>query len=211
MHPAASGGAAETEPRGPLRRCIASGAVRPKEQLVRFVVGPNGDVVPDVEERLPGRGFWLSADRDALKKACSRGLFAKAARAAVRVPIDLVDHVEQGLVDRCVSLIGLSRRAGQAVVGYEKARAWLTSRRAGLVLAAIDGSRGGRAKLEVLAAGVPIAAVLTGEELGAAAGRERAVHVVIAPGKLADRLHKEATRLSGLRSDLVAGVERENV
>lgn len=203
------GGGGEHE--GPLRRCIASGAVRPKDVLVRFVVGPDGTIVADVDERLPGRGFWLSADRDALKKACSRRLFAKAARAPVQVPADIVDQVEQALVRRCLSLIGLARRAGEAVSGFEKVRAWLSSKRAGLVLAASDGSSAGRAKLEALAIGLPIVTVLRSDELGAAAGRERAVYVVLARGKLAGRVKTEAGRLTGLRPALAADAEKEHV
>jgi uncharacterized protein len=181
-----------------VRRCIVSGAVRPKDEMVRFVVGPNGEIVADVAERLPGRGFWLSADRDVLMKAGAKHMFAKAARRAVRVPDDLVDQVEGALVRRCLSLVGLARRAGQAVVGYEKAREWLKSGRNGVVVAAIDGSAGGRAKLEALASGAPIA-VLRADELGAAAGRDRAVHIVLSPGRLADSLKREAGRLAGFR------------
>lgn len=182
----------------PVRRCIVSGVVRPKDEMVRFVVGPGGEIVADVAERLPGRGFWLSADRDVLMKAGAKNMFAKAARRAVRVPDDLVDQVEAALVRRCLSLVGLARRAGQAVVGYEKAREWLRSGRDGVIVAAIDGSAGGRAKLEALARGTPIA-VLRADELGAAAGRDRAVHIVVSPGRLADSLKREAGRLAGFR------------
>ena len=190
---------------GPLRRCLVSGAVRPKDQMVRFVISPDGEIVADVEERLPGRGFWLSADRDVLMKAGTKHLFAKAARRAVRVPEDLTDRVEHALVRRCLSLIGLARRAGQAVVGFEKAREWLNSGRDGVVVAAADGSAGGRAKLEALASG-PSIAVLTADEIGAAAGRDRAVHIVVSPGRLADSLRREAGRLAGFRRPGVCAV-----
>jgi hypothetical protein len=196
----------ETNRQGrPMRRCIVSGAVRPKDEMVRFVVGPNDEIVADVEERLPGRGFWLSADRDVLMKAGAKHMFAKAARRPVRVPDDFADQVEGALVRRCLSLVGLARRAGQAVVGYEKSREWLKSGRAGIVVAASDGSAAGRAKLEALASGAPIA-VLRADELGAAAGRDRAVHMVVSPGRLADSLKREAERLAGFRRAGVRGV-----
>ena len=189
---------AKDEQGRPMRRCIVSGAVRPKDEMVRFVVHPSGEIVADVEERLPGRGFWLSADRDVLMKAGAKHMFAKAARRSVRVPDNFADHVEGALVRRCLSLVGLARRAGQAVVGYEKSREWLKSGRAGIVVAASDGSAAGRAKLQALAGGVPIA-VLRADELGAAAGRDRAVHMVVSPGRLADSLKREAGRLAGFR------------
>jgi uncharacterized protein len=190
---------------GPMRRCILSGAVRPKDEMVRFVVGPGDEIVADVDERLPGRGFWLSADRDMLMKASAKHVFAKAARRSVRVPDNFADQVEGALVRRCLSLVGLARRAGQAVIGYEKSREWLKSGRAGIVVAASDGSAASRAKLGALASGVPIA-VLRAEELGAAAGRDRAVHMVVSPGKLADSLKREAGRLAGFRRAGVRGV-----
>ena len=190
---------------GPMRRCILSGAVRPKDGMVRFVVGPSGEIVADVDERLPGRGFWLSADRDMLMKAGAKHMFAKAARRSVRVPDNFADQVEGALVRRCLSLVGLARRAGQAVIGYEKSREWLKSGRAGIVVAASDGSAASRAKLEALASGVPIA-VLRADELGAAAGRDRAVHMVVSPGRLADSLKREAGRLAGFRRADVRGV-----
>lgn len=189
----------------PSRRCLVTGAVRPKAELIRFVVDPDGKIMADVSESLPGRGLWLSAEREILKKACSRRLFAKAARATVQVPDGLVGEVEEALVRRCMSLIGLARRAGQAVIGYERVREWLATKRVGLLLAACDGAPTGQMKLQALAAGVPIATGLRAEELGAAAGRSRAVHVALAPGRLAERLHRDMVRLAGVRTGLEPG------
>jgi ribosomal protein L7Ae-like RNA K-turn-binding protein len=143
-------------------------------------------------------------------KACAKHMFAKAARRSVRVPDNFADQVEGALVRRCLSLVGLARRAGQAVVGYEKSREWLKSGRAGIVVAASDGSAAGRAKLEALASGVPIA-VLRADELGAAAGRDRAVHMVVSLGSLADSLKREAKRLAGFREADVRVINRPGV
>ena len=182
------------------RRCIVSGAVKSKDELLRFVIGPDGQVVPDIEGRLPGRGFWLSARRDMLEKACARNLFAKSARTDVRIGADLIDQVERLLTRRCLDLIGLARRAGQAVAGHDRAREWVKGGRCGVLLAAADGAPGGRAKMRAFATGVPVVEVFSGAELGAAAGRERAVHMVVAPGKLAVGLVREAARLAGFRA-----------
>ena len=110
-----------------LRRCIASGALRPKAELIRFVAGPDGTVVPDLAERLPGRGLWLSPQREEFDRACKRNLFAKAAKAGLRVPGDLAERVEGLLTRRCLETIGLAKRSGQAVSGYEKVAASLAS------------------------------------------------------------------------------------
>ncbi len=183
----------------PFRRCIVTGAVRRKEEMLRFVVGPGQEVVPDVEGRLPGRGFWLSAQRDMVNTACAKNLFAKAARARVTAPVDLADRVEQLLARRCLDLVGLARRAGQAVAGLDKARAWLRAGRARVLLVAADGAPGGRSRMRALASGLPLVELFSAAELGAALGRQGVVHLVLAPGRLADSLRVEAARLAGFR------------
>jgi len=186
----------------PQRRCIQSGQSYPKEQLVRFVIGPDSTVVPDIAERLPGRGLWLCARRDMMEMACTSGTFSKAARAKVDVPNDLTDQVEDLLRRRCMEIFGLARRSGQMVGGFEKVKAYLSAKekgnKAGLLVAAQDGGEEGRKKISALAPGVPLIEIFSGEELGAAVGRERLVHAVIASGGIADRLIGEAGRLSGI-------------
>lgn len=191
----------EADPAGksPLRRCIVSRAVRPKAELVRFVVSPDGLVVPDVDERLPGRGLWLSAARDVVDTARAKGLFAKAAQARVEVPADLADRVEALLLGRCESLLGLARRAGQLVAGFEKVREWLAKGKAGLLVEAADGAADGRTKLAGAAGDLPRIEVLRAAEMARALGREHVVHVAVAPGGLADGLRREAARLAGFR------------
>ena len=187
---------------GPRRRCIVSGVVADRDVLVRFVVGPDGQVVPDVDERLPGRGFWLSARRDVVEKARTAKTFAKAARAPVSTPADLADRVERLLARRCQDFVGLARRGGQAVAGFERAREWVARGRAAVLMAARDGAAGGRAKLRAVAADLPVLEGLTGAELGAAFGRDHVVHVALAPGRLASAASREARRLEGFRPPL---------
>jgi len=189
---------------GPLRRCIATREVLPKESLLRFVVGPASDVVPDVAGKLPGRGLWVKAERAALTHAAAKNLFAKAARQSVAVPDDLVDRTAALLAQRCLDLIGLARRAGQAVCGFEKVRDALRQDRAGVVLAAADGADDGRGKLKALAGERTVVALFTAAELSAAFGRENVVHAALAPGRLAERLIAESARLAGLRAEKVS-------
>jgi predicted RNA-binding protein YlxR (DUF448 family) len=118
----------------PLRRCLVSRESLPKSQLIRFAADPDGKVLPDIDGKLPGHGFWVQAERKALEHACRRNLFAKAAKQSLTVPADTLDLVESLLRRRCLDLIGLARRAGAAVAGFEKCRAWLQSGRAGLPL-----------------------------------------------------------------------------
>ncbi len=184
---------------GPLRRCIVSGQVTDKGGLLRFVISPDGVVVPDLDRRLPGRGIWLSPRRDVVNTAVQKRLFARAARRAVQVPDDLADRLEGMLVRRCLDLLALARRAGQAVCGFEKVKAELKAGRAALLVEARDGAEDGRGKMIALAQSASVIGVLDTAELAVPFGRDQAVHVAVAPGGLARRLVVEAGNLSGFR------------
>jgi predicted RNA-binding protein YlxR (DUF448 family) len=187
-----------------MRRCLVTRAVRPREALLRFVRDPEGRVLPDVEARLPGRGMWLSSERDVLNKAVAKNLFARAARAPTRVAADLGEQVERLLTRRALATLGLARRAGQVAVGFEQVRAALSSRTAAVLLAASDGAADGRRKLRRLAPDLPLIVAFSSAELGAALGRESLVHVAVAPGGLAQRLLLDVARLAGFRSGATA-------
>ena len=167
--------------------------------MIRFVIGPARQVVPDLAASLPGRGIWLSAQGDVIETARIRGAFAKAARGPVTVPPDLTTGLQGSLELRIGEFIGLARRAGQAVCGFQKAREWLVAGRAGLVVEASDGSADERARfLGRHADATPVIAPLDGARLGAVFGRDHVVHVVIARGRLAEKIAMEAGRLAGV-------------
>jgi len=230
---------------GPLRRCIVTRERLPKERMIRFVVGPDRQIVPDLTARLPGRGIWLSASRDVLefgglqedgrqkekqgdggRRQLARA-FARAARGPISVPSDLSVLLQAALVRRIGECLGLARRAGQAVAGYEKAREALRTGRYRLVLQASDGSEAererflsgfghaaepgsgfgaaaesgsGSGSIFQPGPGLTIIDPLPGEALGRVFGRDYVVHVAVAPGKLAESLVVEAGRLAGLRN-----------
>ena len=198
--------------KGPLRRCIVGGGTFPKESMIRFVVAPDGTLAPDVAGRLPGRGFWLRADRDVINKALVGKSFAKASRSAVEVPDDLVRRLEDLLARRCLDLIGLARRAGRLAAGFEKVQAALREEPKGVLIVASDAAAGGRAKVQALALqarapaqgqarapGLVTIDPFTAAELGGAVGRDAIVHMAVEPGRLADALIAEAGRLAGVR------------
>ena len=193
-------GGIELPVKGPLRRCLATGKIAPKQDLLRFVADPEGQVVFDAAGRLPGRGLWLSVDRGALDLAMKRRLFSRAAKAQLRWSEDLPQQVEAQLRARCLNLLGLTRRSGGLTLGYEKVHGLLSKGAAVLLIQARDAAEGGRARLRALGRGVrPDLVVLecfTGEELASALGRDLVVHLAIAPGGLAERIVSEAARLS---------------
>jgi len=180
------------------RRCIVSRDAEPRSHLLRFVVGPDGQVVPDLAEKLPGRGLWVSAEREALEEAISQDAFSKAARQKLQIPDGFSDIVEQNLADRVVNLISLARKAGQAVCGFEKVKSWLADGRARILLQASDGSERGKGKLWTPEGGRWFGH-LTSSEMGLAFGRESVIHGALATGGLAARIVQDAEKLQGVR------------
>ena len=193
----------------PQRRCLATREVKGQDQMIRFVLDPGGQVVPDLDGRLPGRGMWLSADRNVLNRAVAGNLFARSARAPARAEPDLAGQVERLLVSRALDCLGLARRAGQVTMGFEQVRACLRSAKAGVLIAASDSSADGRRKLRRLAGDLPVVTAFSKAELGAALGREGLVHVAVAPGRLAQRLLCHVRRLAGFRSSVLAPPARD--
>ncbi len=192
------------------RRCIVTGAVLPESRLIRFVVAPDGSVVPDLAATLPGRGMWVTADRAVLERAVAKNLFLKAAKASVSIPSGLAGRVEGLLVGRLQSYLGLARRSGALALGFDNVlRALASSRKPAALVEARDGAADGRRK--VLAAAraqglVPaILDCLSAEELSVALGRENVIHAALLPGPLADRLMLDAKRLEGFRVRTMTG------
>jgi len=199
---------------GPLRRCIATREIKPKEELLRFVAGPDQDVVPDLAGKLPGRGLWVSADRAAIELAVQKNLFAKAAKAPLRPAAGLADDVVRLLRRRCLELIGLARGAGQAVAGYEKVDAWLERGQVTVLLEACDGAADGKRRLAAKAGAphiskapaattaekprIAVIDLFTAAELASALGREHVVHAALSEGGLARALVTDAARLKAL-------------
>ena len=182
------------------RRCIVTRESAPKAGLVRFVLGPDEAVVPDLAEGLPGRGVWVSADRAAVETARGKNIFAHAFRAPAKPPADLVARIEKQLAERCVALIGFARRADQIFVGRDQVKAAIGSNAVALLLAAADSE--GRDATDLAARfGGERFSVLTSAELGAALGREGIVHMGVKPGRLAETLARELRRLLGFRAD----------
>ncbi|THH34682.1 RNA-binding protein [Aliishimia ponticola] len=192
------GGQPKDRENGPERKCLATGEVRPTSELIRFVVGPDNTIVPDIAGKLPGRGIYVSATRDALNTAVARKVFARGAKAQVTVPDGLVDEVERQLVQRVVHLISLARKAGGAIAGYEKVKTWLDREEARVLIQASDGSGRGKSKLSTPHRGVYIG-WLTADELGLAFGRQTVIHGALGTGGLTQRVVEEAHRLKGMR------------
>ncbi|MES1152893.1 MAG: RNA-binding protein [Dongia sp.] len=189
-----------------LRRCIVTREALEKDQLLRFVLGPEDLVFPDLAGKLPGRGAWVKAERAVLEQAVKKNAFAKAFQAPAKVAPDLAERVGRLLDQQILDLLGLARRSGLLATGFEKADAALRTGRAVLLIEAKDAGKEGRTKLaRHTLPGVEIWAPLTADLLGRAIGRDHAVHVAVSPGGLAERLKIALRRQNGFSKDGLSG------
>jgi predicted RNA-binding protein YlxR (DUF448 family)/ribosomal protein L30E len=175
-----------------------------RETMLRFVVGPEAQIIFDGAATLPGRGMWLSAAGDVVDTALKRGVFARAAKAQVKVAPDMRAVIAGRLAMRVSELLGLARRSGAAISGFEKAREWLANGKAGLVVQAVDGSVEERARF-LGGRDVVAVAPVSAAKLGQIFGRDHAVHVAIASGRLARMIEIEAVRLAGVAGEAASG------
>ena len=213
------GGDHERKGEDSLRRCLATGQSLPKWELLRFVASPDGQIVPDLGNELPGRGAWVSANAKALKKAIDKGLLKKALEADV--PGDLQALVEALLVKRTLGLIGMARKAGLAVAGFERVKEALDAHEIGrarvaAVLEASDGAADGRrsvtAKAKAVAGDAVVCGLFTSEELSMALGASNVIHACLlsaGTGGLHARFLQEIGRTAGFRAMTPASWQRE--
>ena len=181
------------------RRCILTREVVDAERLLRFVIAPDDRVVPDLARALPGRGLWLAASRPAVDRAVAAGLFARVSRRAAEAAPTLADDIEAGLAQRALNCLGLARRAGRLVTGFERVAAALGAGKAAVLVGAGDAAPGGRDKLGARAPDIPHVQCLLVAEMSVALGGENVVHAALSPGGLATRFLAEATKLAAFR------------
>jgi len=189
-------------PKGqPQRRDISSGETVPADGLIRFVVSPEGTLTPDLAQKLPGRGLWIAADRAALEIALKKNIFSRAARRQVKADPNLIPLVHDLLRRRCLDLLGLARREGGIVGGFEKVLANIKSGKAAWLIEASDGSEDGRKRVLSLAAAQThspnVCGSFSNAELSLALGTENAIHVALLSGRRVQRWSLEMKRLSG--------------
>ena len=183
------------------RRDIVSGEVMDEARLIRFVAGPDGVVVPDFARKLPGRGMWVAATREAVAAAVQKNLFSRAAKAKLSAPPNLADQVERLLRARLLAALGLARRAGDLTSGFEKVSSAIVAGKAAWLIEAADGAADGRRKILSLARRQPrpprVVGVFEAAELGLAIGGENVIHTAFLAGRAAERWTEDVQRLAG--------------
>jgi uncharacterized protein len=175
------------------RLCVATRTVRPVDDLIRFVVGPNGEAVPDLKSKLPGRGVWVTATRDALDEAVKRKAFARGFKRDVRLPADVVDRTERLLERAVVDALAIAGKAGLVAAGFTKTEAALVRSEAVAVLHAAEASPDGVRKLK--AGTVPVIGFLTSAQLDLALNRTNVVHAALLAGPATETFLARSRRL----------------
>jgi uncharacterized protein len=193
--------------RKPERRCVVTHAARPVAELIRFVIGPDGEVVPDVKGRLPGRGVWISAARETVEAAVKRHAFARGFKRDVRVPADLALRTERLLERGALDALAMAGKAGLVAAGFAKAAAALERDETVALLHAAEGSADGARKLEAIwrrrtpEKALLMIEFLTSAQLDLALGRPNVIHAALLAGSASDTFLSRSRRLERFRTD----------
>ncbi|MGY4283420.1 putative RNA-binding protein YlxR (DUF448 family) [Bradyrhizobium sp. LM2.7] len=181
-----------TERSATMRMCAVSREVKPIDELIRFVVSPEGQIVPDLKRKLPGRGMWLSASRQTVAEAVRRHQFSKAFKRELRTPQTLPADIEALLVRSVMEALGIAAKAGQIVAGFGKVESALREGTVEVLIHASDGAADGIRKLDTLArqnAGnrgtkpqIPVITALKSIELDLALTRSNVIHAALLRG-----------------------------
>ncbi len=187
-------------PTAALRKCLVTGAIIPKQDLIRFVVDPEKILIADIKQTLPGRGYWVKADRQTILKAIQKNIFTKKIDEKFTIDKNLLLRIETQIKNKVLQYISLSRKAGQAIFGFDKIKASLLNQSIHLLIQAEDGSN--REKHRILTKTIPnvIDNCLTGSELGQVFGREKVVHCALFESHLIEKIIFNANRLNNLKN-----------
>lgn len=202
----------DTGPRGRRpgteRFCALTGEVKPVADMIRFVVAPDGAVVPDLKRRLPGRGLWITATRQALTQAIKRKVFARGFRRDVRVADDLIEGTDRLLERGVLDALAIAHKAGKAALGYAKTEAALAQAAVAVLINAAEAGADGSRKLNAAArrrfgpemAGLTLVETLPAAQLDLALGRSNVIHAALLAGPESETFLARYDRLERFRT-----------
>jgi len=194
---------------GTERLCVLTRAVRPIGELIRFVIGPDGSVVPDLKRRLPGRGVWVTATRTAVDEAVKRNAFARSLKREARAAADLGATLDRQLMNAALDALAMVHKAGRVAIGFAKTETALSDKPVVAVLAASDGSADGARKIAAAAARrqtdentgeIPVIGGFTSAQLDLALGRSNVVHAALLAGPASNGFLARCQSLERYRS-----------
>ena len=178
------------------RRCIVTATIKPRTALIRCVIGPDGRVCPDLDEKLPGRGLWVSCDAQTVAEAVRKNAFSRAARAPAEVPPDLVERIAQLLRARVLQLLGLSQRSKTCVTGFNQVLPAVRAGEIEVLFVASDAGHDGVEKLQNRVEHAKIFRFFTSQVLGHALGHDQLVYAGLRPHALTEQILTAARRFS---------------
>jgi uncharacterized protein len=198
----------DSGPRGKVaeRLCIATREVRPVSDLIRFVIGPDGEAVPDLKRNLPGRGVWVTATRDVLDEAIKRKAFARGFKRDVRLPADLSERTGRLIEQSALDALAICAKGGAVVSGFAKVENALAHDHVRALLHAAEAAPEGVKKLNAALrrspdrGGVPVIQVLSGAQLDLALGRPNVIHAALLAGPVSDTFLARLRRLERFRA-----------
>jgi predicted RNA-binding protein YlxR (DUF448 family) len=193
---------------GAERFCAATGVVRPVSEMIRFVMSPDGAVIADLKRRLPGRGMWIAATRQALRTAITRKAFGRGFKRDVKVAPDMIEATERLMEQGALAALAIAHKAGKVAIGFAKAEAALDRVRIAAVLRAADAAPDGARKLDAalrrrvdLDAGtIPVIDAFTSAQLDLALGRSNVIHAALLAGRESDTFIARAGLLDRFRT-----------
>ena len=184
----------------PMRKCLVTKTIIEKKDLIRFVVDPEDNLIADINQNLPGKGYWVKADRDTISTAINKKLLCKAIKKKVTIEKNILDKIEIQIKKKIINQISLCRKAGAAIFGFDKIKASIKNNNIGLIIQASDGSD--REKKRLCNQSIPktIDGCLTGSELGKAFGREKVIHCAILRSDFVENIYFHSNRLNNLKN-----------
>jgi uncharacterized protein len=192
---------------GGERLCVVSRQVKSVDEMIRFVVGPHGEVVPDLKRKLPGRGIWVTATRADLAEAVRRGAFARGFGRSVTIPDGFVEATERLLQRAALDALAIAGKGRQAVTGFSKVETALVRGQAVAVLHAADAAADGVRKVEALrkqseSAGRRVAVISSfpSAQLDLALGRPNVIHAALLAGAATETFIARCARLDRFRA-----------
>jgi len=209
---------------GTERSCVVTRSVKAPSDLIRFVAGPDGVLVPDLRRKLPGRGVWAGLSRKTVVEAIRRKAFERSLKAKVTVPPDLPDTIDALMHRDVVQALSMANKAGLVTAGFAKVEALVESRRCVAVLAASDGAEDGKRKIGqsvrraaaareaegLKARELPVVAIFSAADLELALGRAHVIHAALAPGPAAEGVLSRWRRLVRYRTDDTAASDQND-
>jgi len=186
------------------RLCALTRVSKPATEMVRFVRSPQGDVVPDIKHKLPGRGLWITATRQAVEDSIKRNVFARGFKAQLQPPTGLAAQTDDLMARAALDALAIAGKAGLALHGHAKVETAIDRREAVAIIHAADGAEDGKRKINAYLRGrdieIPVIQAFTSAQLDLALGRSNVVHAALLAGSATNTFMARALRLMRFRA-----------